>query len=499
VVRAPLLAGSRVTVAALPDDVELLLPPAPVEGVADVEAAVRDALRFPLAGEPLEALAVRGGRATIVVEPTALPIPGSTHDPRQAALVAAVDELARLGVRMEDQTLLVAGGLGRRAGHDELEALVRPELRRRFRGALEVHDAEREDLVEVGAAGDVPLRVHPALVRTDLVVAVTAAETVLHGGPAALLGAAAPDALRAAGADSLVETHGSSGWDLAVAIERALASRVPVLGVSLALGHPRLSGALQGYPYEEEALERVVRSPLRRLHGALPAAARAWVLQSLGADLPAIGAFAGPPSVAHAEAMLRAIDARSVSLSGRLDAVCLGVPRVTPSLPRERPNPLLAGFLGLGLALRLWRDAFPVAEGGTAILVHRFHRRFAHPTQQPYRAFFAATRFGREPEELVEAERAAAADPRALALYREGRTVHPLQPFADWAACQPVLRRLGSVLIAGCRDAVAARQLGFVPVHGLNAALEMAHGRAEGEPRVGFLLSPPYFPIRVSP
>jgi Lactate racemase N-terminal domain len=498
VTRIPLLAGTRVVVADAGDDAVVLRPPAPEAGIADVAAAVRDALRFPLAGEPLETLAVRGGRATIVVEPTALPIPGSTHDPRQAALVAAVDELARLGVPHENQTLLIAGGLGRRAGQVELEALVRPELRRRFRGTLEVHDVERDDLVAVAEAGGLPLRVHPALVRTDLVVTVTAAETVLHGGPATLLAAAGPEALRGAGGVSLVETHGSAGWDLAVGLERALASRVPVVGVSLALAHPRLSGALQGYPYEEEALERVVRSPLRRLFGVLPAAARGWVLHSLGTELPVIGAFAGPPSVAHAEALLRAVDARAVHLTGRLDAVCLGIPRVTPHLPRERPNPLLAAYLGLGLALRLWRDAFPVEEGGTAILVHRFHRRFAHPTQQPYRAFFAATRYGRDPEELVEAERAAAADPRAVALYRSGRTVHPLQPFADWEACQPALRRLGSVLVAGCRDAVAARQLGFVPVQSLNAALAMAHGRAGGEPRVGFVLSPPYFPIRAS-
>ena len=55
------------------------------------------------------------------------------------------------------------------------------------------------------------------------------------------------------------------------------------------------------------------------------------------------------------------------------------------------------------------------------------------------------------------------------------------------------------MLVAGCRDAVAARQLGFVPTHGVPAALEMAHGRAGGQARIGFLLSPPYFPIRVAP
>jgi hypothetical protein len=35
-------------------------------------------------------------------------------------------------------------------------------------------------------------------------------------------------------------------------------------------------------------------------------------------------------------------------------------------------------------------------------------------------------------------------------------------------------------------------------VHGIGAALEMARGRHGNEARIGFLLSPPYFPLRVS-
>ena len=59
---------------------------------------------------------------------------------------------------------------------------------------------------------------------------VTAAETVLHGGPAALLAASGREQLRAAGALSLLETSASQGWRLAVAIERRLGERVPVTG-----------------------------------------------------------------------------------------------------------------------------------------------------------------------------------------------------------------------------------------------------------------------------
>ena len=282
----------------------------------------------------------------------------------------------------------------------------------------------------------------------------------------------------------------------ALALERALAARVPVMGVSIVLNHPRLlAQTLRDYPFEIAAAERLARSPLRRAFRFVPRGLRARVLRSVRRELTAGAAFAGPPAVAHAEALVRAIAAREAVISEPVDALVVGIPPSSAHLPREAPNPLMAAHLGLGIALRLWRDDFPVADGGTAILLHPFQRRFVHPTQQPYRVFFQATRFGRDPDDLPEAERVAAADPRALAAYREGRACHPLLPFADWAACQPALARLGAVLVAGCRDSVAARQLGLVPTHGFGAALEMARGR--GARRLGVLLAPPYFPVRV--
>jgi hypothetical protein len=110
---------------------------------------------------------------------------------------------------------------------------------------------------------------------------------------------------------------------------------------------------------------------------------------------------------------------------------------------------------------------------------------------------FDALRAARDPEELAAAETDAAVDARAIAAYRTGRTCHPLLPYADWAGCRPALSRLGRVLVAGCRDAIAARALGFVPSHGIGSALEMAHGVSGGRARVGILLAPPYAPLLV--
>lgn len=496
--RIPLLSGTSLVIASAHDDAVVIAPPPPPsEAIADVAAAIRDALRFPLAGPPLDAVVSKGDSVTILTEPLSLPVPDAAIDPRQAAISATVAELRRLGVPDSRQTILVAGGLTRRPGRRELERLFPRAFARGFRGQVKVHDVEDPRLVEVAGTETAPLRSPPELVERDAVVIVSAAETVLHGGPALLLAAGGPEALRAAHAASLLQPRGSSGWRLALALEEALSRRVPLLGLSLALDHPRMADATLGYPYERDSLDRLAGSRLVRLFRLLPTTLRARVVRSLPLSFAASAVFAGPPSVAHAEALLRAVESRSVTLDRPLDAVCLGVAGTSPHLPRERPNPLLASYLALGYALQLWREQPLVRQGGTAILAHGFHRHFAHPTQQPYRAFFQATRTGLDGDLIAEAERTAATDERALALYQSGRSCHPLLPFADWAACADQIAHLGAVLVAGCRDAGAARQLGFVPCRGVGVALEMVEGGSEGGSRIGFLLTPPYFPVRV--
>jgi hypothetical protein len=492
--RVPLLSGSRVVlVPAGEEDVVLRPPPVPTQ-IVDVAAAVRDALRFPLSGPPLDALVTRGRRATLLVEPAALPLPGAPQDARQTAIAVAIAELERCGVPDEDQTIVVAGGLGRRFGQRDLERLLSPPQARAFRGRVVVHDAEDPELVPVVDG----IRIHPALVDTDLVLGVTAAETVLHGGPGALLAACDAATLRrVASADSLLEAAGSPTWALALRLEAALAERVALAGVSLVLDLPRLTGRYRGYPHDDAAVARVVRSPFRTLFSLLPDLLRRDVLANQGRRMSATGAFAGPPSVSHAEALLRGVARRGTRLEEPVDALVMGVPWIGPHVPREQVNPVTAAAIALGLALRLRRDAFPIRGDGTLVIVHPLTRAFAPVTQAPYAAMFDALRTARDADELADAERSAAADERALAAYRSGRASHPLLPYADWAGCAPALSRIGRVIVAGCRDALAARTLGFVPSHGVGSALEMAHGVAGGRARVGILLAPPYPPLLV--
>ena len=488
--RVPLHSGSRLPVVTLPEDAVLLTAPPPLDPIADVQAAVVDALRYPLEGEPLLSVAPRGGRATVVVQPPELPLPTAQDDPRRDALATVLDELARAGVPREKVTVLIAGGLARRAGRGELEGLLRPDRARGFRGRIVVHDCEAEDLRRVVAESR-PVRIHPTLLDTDLVVTVGAGETVLHGGANALLGACAPGSIRAARAVSLLEPAGASGWRFAAALESELRRSTPVVGLSLVVDRPRATGLYRGYPWRAASRDALARSPFRRLLNAAPAVLRRRVLGGARRELRVIAALAGPPSVAHAEALVRGTAVRSVVVDRQLDTIVVPLPWEGPHLPREPLNPITAAALGLGHALRLWRNRSPLAEGGTVVLLHPFSRVMGHGPQAPYRMLFSVLREAGS-EGLASAEALAARDRRALSAYRAGAAPHPRLPFGDWETCTQLLERAGRVIVAGCRDAGAARALGLVPSHNTATALAMARGLAGEGGSTGVLLGPPY-------
>ena len=268
-----------------------------------------------------------------------------------------------------------------------------------------VHDAEAEDLVELGAAGNVTLRVNPALVETDLVVTVTAAETVLHGGPAALLDASGRESLRAAGALSLLETSASQGWRLAVELERLLTLRVPTIGVSLVLNLPQVAGSFAGYPHDDEAMQRLLRSRVRRLFQVAPGRVRQRVLERLPRELTAAAVFGGPPSVAHTEALLRGTVFKGAELPEQLDALVIGVPPTTPWVPRERPNPVSAAYLALGPALGSGATRRRSCRAAPRSSCTRSRGASRVPTQSPYRALFFDPRTARDSDAMREAER----------------------------------------------------------------------------------------------
>ena len=193
---------------------------------------------------------------------------------------------------------------------------------------------------------------------------------------------------------------------------------MPVIGVSLALNLPRVAGSFAGYPHDQEAIERLLRSRVApRSSSSRRAAVRQRMLDALPRELTAAAVYGGHAvGRARRGAAARRRSSAAIELAEPLDALVIGIPPTTPFVPRERPNPVSAAYLGLGLALRLWRNAPPIAAGRHGDPRPSVPAALPAPTQTPYRALFFEPRTARDIDAMRAAEEAAASDDeRAIA------------------------------------------------------------------------------------
>ena len=125
----------------LPDDRVTVIEPRFRPAVADAHRALVTALRAPTGAPPLRELASRGGRVAISVCDI------TRAQPRRDMLEALFAEMP--AIRASDVTILVATGTHRCNTPEEIEAMLGPEIARRYR--VVNHDSRnRSALVHVG-------------------------------------------------------------------------------------------------------------------------------------------------------------------------------------------------------------------------------------------------------------------------------------------------------------------------------------------------------------
>jgi nickel-dependent lactate racemase len=151
--------GSTGLTVSLPDTTEVVVPE-PRPGVRDPLATLLAALREPVAGPRVRDLARPGQRVAVSACDVTRP------QPRAVMLRALLAELDGI-VEPADVTILVATGTHRRSSPAELEAMFGADLVRQ----VEIVDHDARDagsLVDLGRAGDVPVRLNRRWVEADL-------------------------------------------------------------------------------------------------------------------------------------------------------------------------------------------------------------------------------------------------------------------------------------------------------------------------------------------
>jgi hypothetical protein len=171
------------------------------------------------------------------------------------------------------------------------------------------------------------------------------------------------------------------------------------------------------------------------------------------------------------------------------------VPNLSPYSTQSVFNPILLRSLVLGYFLGLFRNRPLVRKGGVIVAYNPGIEKF-HPGHHPSYLDF----WNRDLEnhaDPVECWNALAepyaADSRYMRLYRESLAYHGTHSLMNWMWSGMGLRHVHSVILAGAKEPLTARKIGFIPAPDLDHAIAQAREAAGPGSTIAFQVIPPLF------
>ena len=492
----------------LPSGARAIYPPEPLDGVDDVDGAIRDALLHPLDADPLPALLHPGMKLTIAFDDISLPLPQMRRpDIRQRVIEAVLDLAADAGV--DDVELIAALALHRRMTEAELRRAVGDRVYDAFapRGRLYNHDAEDPEAMAFLGTTDQgeEVEISRRAAESDLLVYVNINLVAMDGGHKSVAtGLASYRSLRhhhnvetMRQSRSFMDQHRSelhsSNWRMGRLIA---ASGVKVFQIETTLNtdtFPAPFDFLQRREWEWSARDRMT------FIAASKSVERAPPPRAL--DLPIVGSAVH----AHVDPGRRGRSGAQADDGVRAQAAArrgrgpdrrapVGLPFLCPYNVNSVMNPILVACISLGYFFNLYRGKPLVREGGVVIMGHPTAWEF-HPVHHPsYIDFFEQVLADTTDLDEIQAryEKSFAEDEWYRHLYRTSYAYHGVHPFYMWYWCAHALQHLGDVIVMG-GDPRAVRRLGFRPASTLDDALEMATDVVGRHPSITYMHNPPMF------
>jgi hypothetical protein len=500
-------AGESLRLERLPVGSRIVYPPPPLRGLADVEAAIADALDSPLGMDPLDALLRPGMRLTIAFDDISLPLPPMrTPDIRQRVIEQVLERAYRAGV--DDIHLIAALAVHRRMTPGELRRAVGARVFEEFfPDRLYNHDAEDPAGIarlDDTAHGEVVELSRRAL-ESDLLVYVNINLVTMDGGHKSVaVGLGTYASLRAhhtvhalRHSRSFMDPEASELHHSAARQGEVVEAAVPVFHIETTLNNDMYGDPLRflGRPEARwTAREQALFAAIKRSTDRMSPKLRRAAFHRTASPYAVTGVTAGAVEPVHAVSLDRCAAQQAVRVHGQADVVTAGLPYVGPYNVNSIMNPVLVMCLGLGYFFNLYRGVPLVRKGGVMIFTHPVTREF-HPVHHPsYIDFFeevlAETT---DPAEIERRfERAYAEDEWYRHLYRTSYAYHGVHPFYMWYWGAHALEHLGDVIFVGGEPG-ACRRMGFRRADTLRDALEMAEQVVGRDPSVTHFHCPPLF------
>ncbi len=422
----------------------------PIPAVKDTEQAVRDALKNPIAHEPLSKSV--GPKSVVTIgfdDPIGFAPRQRQPDFRGVAIKVVLEELERLEVDLHKVKLICAVGLHRKWTGRELGTIIGDKLAYRYGPSkLFNHDAEdKENLVFLGETKrNMEVEVNRLILESDQFIYISNPWSHFNGGwKSAVVGLSSYRSIRHHHRP-FPKASGKSTMDP----ERS--------------AFPKLLNEM-GDVIEKELAKRGRRFLI--IEGAMNNAIPQEVVQVV----------AGHPPEAHEKTLEILQKQQVVNVKGQSDIVVYGMGNNRdPYSKLSIINPILVRNLGMSYSFGLFQNMPLVREKGIIILVHPCKRQFDALKYPSYVEMFEKLLpETKDPFELWElyAEEYAHR-PEFIHKYRYGFGFHGVHPLILYGQGAYGLRYVSRVFLAGAVDFDAARLLGFEPFATVEEALTEA-------------------------
>jgi len=422
----------------VPQGLSTSLPP-----VADLRAALQEALRRPLDLPPLRELAKPGWKVTVAFDDPTVPCYGPVWEP---AIRSVLEELEHAGVKKRDVTLLCANALHRKFTRGELGKVIGKELVQEFGYRLLCHDAEDpENLSFLGATrSGYDVEINRRVTDSDLTIYIN---TVVWRGF-------------------------NGGWKsicVGLSTYRSIRWHHSPDGMSMSIEGNQMHAMLDemGELIEEKIGKRRIFKIETALANPLQVA-RIWA------------GSVGETRRAALDLLKQQYPPRRDLVEGKADLIVYGIPDWSPYASFSIMNPLLTlvssglGYLG-GVIEALGKP------GCSVILATPCPNQWDdlhHPSyREVWNQVLSRSRNPYEIRDLYEED--FAHRPEYLYKYRFGYGFHPIHGIM---ATYPLkrLKHAARVFVAGATDPSLVTHLGFEPKESVEAAVaaaEKIHGK----------------------
>ena len=508
-----LFSGDRLVDVDLPTGTRVVYPKPPLQGLKDVDAAIRYAINHPENSEPLYAKLRPGMKVTIAVDDISLPLPPMQRpDIRERVLTIVLDLLADYSV--DDVEIIIATSLHRRMKPFEVRHIVGDRIFDAYwPKKLYNHDGEDPDGMKYVGTTDAgeEVELNRRAVESDLVIYVNLNLVPMDGGHKSV-------SVGLCGYRSVAAHHNPrtmrdchsymdpSSSALATSVERMgklTNQKLNVFTIETTVNNRMFDRPLEFLAKNEDDLSGSERLALRALKATLdrvPQPARQAVFQRVPSPFGVTGVFAGETEAVHKKTLERCYQQYLVPVQGQADILVTGIPYISPYNVNSFLNPLLVQVMADGYLFNLYKGLPMVKKGGTMIILHPCTDHFDNEHHAPYIEF--VHRLLPETRDAMELhkryEKKFASNPAYIEMYRYGHAYHPAHAFFMWYWGEAGRQHLGRTIVVGADNEYIPKLLGWETARTMDEALRMAKTTAPPEPEILALHCPPIMMVEMT-